>query len=112
MGGHFKEERLPVCDSLGAALHSQIAGAIQDASLDQRSERLRRPALELAAALLGDSAPAGGRDTLLRGLASGDDASQTKVMPLAEWLEKLDPTTVEQCADAVAVLRGALAGKQ
>merc|ERR1712232_445028 len=90
---HFKEERLPVCDALGTALHSQLAAAIQDASLDQRSERLRRPALELAAALLDDPAPGGGREALLSGLTSADEASQASVMPLVEWLGKLDPTT-------------------
>merc|ERR1712232_1097767 len=110
---HFKEERMPVCDGLGASLHSQLTAAIQDASLDQRSERLRRPALELSKALLDDPAPGGGREALLCGLKSADDASQTsKVMPLAEWLGKLDPTTIELCADAVAVLRGAQTGKQ
>lgn len=42
--------------------------ASEDASVDQRSERLRRPALELAAALAGDAAPGGGREVLSRGL--------------------------------------------
>ncbi|CAE8630509.1 unnamed protein product, partial [Polarella glacialis] len=58
---HFAEERLPLKSQLSDELCGQLVAAVQDASWDARSERLRRPALELAAALAQD-AVSGGRE--------------------------------------------------
>jgi len=106
---HFSEERIAVCARLNVEVCSQLASAIQDASLDQRSERLRRPALELAAALAKDAEPGGGREAFTRGLAAAAAAEAgspaPRIVPLGAWLAKLDPATAEQCADQLAVLR-------
>jgi len=100
---HLAQERIALCDCLDAGARARVIAATQGASLDQRSERLRRPALELAAALARDAAPRGGREALRQGC--GDDVAEVKVLPLSEWLEQLDARTVEQEAEAVAALR-------
>eukprot|EP00927_Polykrikos_kofoidii_P070848 TRINITY_DN67226_c0_g1_i1.p1 TRINITY_DN67226_c0_g1~~TRINITY_DN67226_c0_g1_i1.p1 ORF type:complete len:2004 (-),score=394.10 TRINITY_DN67226_c0_g1_i1:98-6109(-) len=123
--GHLKEERVSLVGRIDADVMARIVKAIQDASLDPRSERLRRPALELAGALVADDASGGGRDAFKNGLSAaialaggqlsgggGGDAelstASTSALPAAEWLAQLDSTTAEQCADAVSALRQAL----
>eukprot|EP00931_Biecheleriopsis_adriatica_P055003 TRINITY_DN32433_c0_g1_i1.p1 TRINITY_DN32433_c0_g1~~TRINITY_DN32433_c0_g1_i1.p1 ORF type:complete len:1965 (-),score=463.32 TRINITY_DN32433_c0_g1_i1:238-5751(-) len=109
---HLASERLPL-KSLSDELCGKLAAAVQDASLDARSERLRRPALELTAALIGDTSTGGGRETLQRGLAAeaaaaaaeGEGAATARASPIPSWLERLDHTTAELCAKEVAALR-------
>eukprot|EP00929_Paragymnodinium_shiwhaense_P064792 TRINITY_DN32504_c0_g1_i1.p1 TRINITY_DN32504_c0_g1~~TRINITY_DN32504_c0_g1_i1.p1 ORF type:complete len:1977 (+),score=460.55 TRINITY_DN32504_c0_g1_i1:60-5990(+) len=108
---HLKEERFAACLLLSSEMQGRIAASIQSASLDQRSERLRRPALELGSVLVADTAAGGGRDFLKAGLVAAvarRDASSVGTLPAAEWLTQLDPTTAEQEATAVAALRAAL----
>ena len=109
---HFAEEKLSL-ESLSDEDFGRIVWAIQDASWDLRSERLRRPALELAASLAED---ANGKKALLRGiraevaLASVESAgaAAARAVPLAAWLERIDSVTAEQCSKEVAVLRSLL----
>ncbi|CAK0910537.1 unnamed protein product [Prorocentrum cordatum] len=73
---HLAQERIALCDCLDAGARARVIAATQGASLDQRSERLRRPALELAAALARDAAPRGGREALRQGC--GDDVAEAR----------------------------------
>jgi len=106
---HLASEKIAAKSLLALEVWEQVATAVQDASLDQRSERLRRPALDFAASLVKDTATGGGRESLGAGLAaaaSRDAASAApKVVGAEAWLAKLDPATAEQEAGAVAVLR-------
>jgi len=106
---HLAEERIAVSSRLDTEVLQRMVLAVQEASLDQRSERLRRPALELAAALATDSAPNGGRDALRCGLGAATAAEAGNIahqaLPLTAWLAKLDIVTAEQCAAQVAALR-------
>jgi len=106
---HLAEERIAMCPRLDADVCAAVVAAVQEASLDQRSERLRRPALEFAAALTKDTEPGGGRQALKSGLAAAAAAeagsAAPRTVPLCPWLAKLDPATVEQCAEQVAALR-------
>lgn len=107
---HFSKEKLPLSE-LNDETFGRIVWAIQDASLDKRSERLRRPALELAASLAKDGA--GGKEALMRGLAfetaaaAKDSAggAAARAVPMSLWLQRIDPLTAEQCANEVATLR-------
>lgn len=99
---HLASERLAVSD--GMQPQGEFVAALQDASLDDRSDRLRRPALELAGALAKDSTPKGGRELLSRGFSSGTEGAW-RVLPLDEWLSRLDGATVEKCKDSVDALR-------
>jgi len=114
---HLAEEKLPARSRLEQGVPAQIAAALQDASLDSRSERLRRPALDLAAALATDGAPGGGREVLGWGLAGAvaAEAAGTAVPPrgtvaIDAWLARLDPVTADQCAESVKTLREAVGG--
>ncbi|CAE8630113.1 unnamed protein product, partial [Polarella glacialis] len=92
---HFAEERLPLKSQLSDELCGQLVAAVQDASWDARSERLRRPALELAAALAQD-AVSGGREALLRGMqaeakaAAGETegAAALRAVQVTAWLDR------------------------
>merc|ERR1719231_1237725 len=86
---HLKDERVPISDRLDAGLRSRLAMCIQTASLDTRSERLRRPALELAAALAADSSASGGLAVLNSGLqaACAGSSLASSAYPSKEWLE-------------------------
>mmetsp|Transcript_67517 Transcript_67517/g.162040 ORF Transcript_67517/g.162040 Transcript_67517/m.162040 type:complete len:1938 (+) Transcript_67517:91-5904(+) len=108
--GHFAEERLPVSGRATPEIWAGVASALQDATMDQRSERLRKPALELSASLAKDVAKGGGREVFRLGLGkavekSADASAAQKVFDLDAWLTKLDPLLVEQCGNWVADLR-------
>lgn len=106
---HFAQEQLSL-QALSDEHFGRIVWAIQDASWDPRSERLRRPALELAASLAEDAAQ---KQALLRGLraeaalasAESAGAAAARAVPLTAWLERIDSVTAEQCSKEVAVLR-------
>lgn len=105
---HLAQERILLKDRLSDDLCGRLMAAIQDASFDVRSERLRRPALELAAALAED-ATSGGREVILRGLKAEAEAqlegvNGIRAIPMALWLERIDDVTREQCASQVATL--------
>jgi len=108
---HFAKERLTLND-LKDDLCGRLVAAIQDASLDGRSERLRRPALELAAALVAD---ASGREAFLRGIESegkaaageAEGSASLRAVPIPKWLERIDPATAELAAEHVATLKSA-----
>jgi len=106
---HLESEKLSMRDRLDDETCSRVLAFVQDASLDQRSERLRRPALEFAAALAKDNASGGGQAVLQVALekASSVEATcaATKILSLGDWLSKLDPVTFEQCTEQIAVLR-------
>lgn len=109
---HLAEEKIPFCGKLNDELRKRITAAVQDASLDQRSERLRRPTLELAEALAKDVSTGGGRELLRSTLPSSEAASGVSgagaVMSLESWLSKVDSTTAELCAVQLGTLRAAL----
>jgi len=110
---HLAEERIVVRGPLGDELCIRITAAVQDASLDQRSERLRRPAIELAASMAKDASSGGGREVLKAGLASaasGAAVPGAPVAPLDTWLDKVDDATAEVCAEQLAALRSSLSG--
>ncbi|CAK9007636.1 unnamed protein product [Durusdinium trenchii] len=106
---HFAQEQLPL-SSLSDEHFGRVMWAIQDASWDSRSERLRRPALELAASMAEDGQQA---KALLRGIqaevsqasAETAGAAAARAVPLAEWLERIDSATAEQCSREVLALR-------
>merc|ERR1712137_874098 len=106
---HFIEEKMPIYSRLEADVCSGIIAAVQDASLDQRSERLRRPAIEFCAALVKDTNSGGGREIFTKGLAAAVAAEAGSVAPrtvaLADWLQKLDPTTADLCKEQLDILK-------
>jgi len=104
---HLSEQRLPLHDTLGNEICQRVVASLQSASLDQRSERLRRPALELSAALIKDSASGGGRALILTGL-SPSALSGSTVLSLQTWIDRIDQVTADQCTADVAILRSAL----
>jgi len=103
---HFAEQKLQVRSSLGDDLCTNFVAMLQSASLDQRSERLRRPAFELAAALANDCAIGGGKEVLVRALASGVPS----ISSVDAWIAQVDGITSEQCSEQLAILRSALGG--
>lgn len=106
---HLSGEKISVLDPLPKAVWAQLADVVQNATLDQRSERLRRPALEFAASLAKDTAAGGGCESLKHALAAAVEAEAASPAPrvvcMEAWLAKLDPHTAEQEAAAVASLR-------
>jgi len=104
---HLAEEKLfsKGAALLGEELCVRLTAALQDASLDARSERLRRPALELAGALAGDAAQ---REVLARGLAAASSSPSSALVTLERWIDKVDDATAEQCSEQLATLKSAL----
>jgi hypothetical protein len=105
---HLATEKISVRELLPKDVWAQWADALQSATLDQRSERLRRPALEFAASVVKDTA-SGGCEAFKHALAVAVEAEASNAAPrvvaLDAWLGKLDPHTAEQEAAAVATLR-------
>jgi len=106
---HFIEEKIPMHNRLENDVCAGLIAAVQDASLDQRSERLRRPAIEFAAALVKDTTSGGGREVFTKGLAAAVAAeagsAAPRTVPLADWLLKLDPTTADLCKEQLDLIR-------
>jgi len=106
---HFIEEKVQTKRLLASALWQKLAAALQDASLDPRSERLRRPALECAASLANDGTPGGAGEGLQHGIKEGAAAeagsAAPKVVDVNIWVSKLDPVTSEQCSKSIAAIR-------
>jgi len=107
--GHLRDEKITVLERLEPLVAGKMVAAVQDATLDKRSERLRRPAMEFAAVLAKDSSPGGGRALFNQGLATAlagqADGSGLVAQPVGEWLGAVDTITAEQCAESLATLR-------
>lgn len=107
---HFENEKILDC-RVPLDVWMQVVTAVQMASLD-RAERLRRPAVECAGALV--RVPAVSEAMKELKLTSSDSteaqASENgpRPMHLDVWLTRLDPTTVEQCTESVVALRALL----
>merc|ERR1712224_334454 len=98
---HLASERISVCSLAPKEVWALLAEVVQDATLDQRSERLRRPSLDFAACLAKDTAPDGGRAAffstgLATAIAAEAGSPAPHVAPPAAWIAKLDPHTAEQ----------------
>lgn len=106
---HLAQEKVAVLGLLSQQLWVQLAEVVQNATLDPRSERLRRPALDFAASLSKDLAAGGGREALKQSLVGGVAPESSSVAPtilsIEAWMAKLDPHTAEQEALAVKSLR-------